>query len=229
MNSIMDSIVKRTATESLARAALQTPQEQSDQAVYANGTEYGQYHDANVNTHAYAAAQTTAPVPFSYTNGTSSSVPPHQQNSTFEQPAYSSGEDPDMSNAHAAALAAAASSATTPAAATRANSTYTYASSQSQANNTFPQQPHYPTNGVGPNDWHQWSRTNIQQIGPRGEYANTLLALGSRESVSQAPGQDASGAVQSVGVGEGMQGSGFTHYQWPAVLFSAPPNGHVPQ
>lgn len=221
--------MKRTATESLAHAALQAPQEQSDPAVYTNGTDYTQYHDANAGTHTYAVAQTAVSVPFSYQNGTSTSVPSHQQhNSTFEQPAYTSGEDPGMSNAHVAALAAAASSAPTPAAASRPNGSYSYPPSQTPGSTTF-QEQHYPGNGVNPNDWHQWSRTNIQQMGPPGEYANTLLTLGGRESVSQASGQDASGAVQGVGVGEGMQGPGFTHYQWPAVLFNAPPNGHVPQ
>lgn len=228
LNNINDSIVKRTATQSLAQAALQAPQEQPVQTVYGNGNGYGQYHDPNTasadpnlatSSGTYATPQ--ASTPFSYSNGGSASVAPHQQASTpFDQQAYNATEDAGMTPSHAAALAAAAASG---APTQRPDGTYAYANAQA-TNNGYP--PQYSANGV--TDWHQWSRSNLQQVGPPGEYLNsatTLLALGGREGGAQGPGQDAAGAVE----GSAMQGAGLSNYQWPGIQFGAGPNGHVGQ
>jgi hypothetical protein len=228
LSSINDSIVQRAATESLAQVKLQPPPNPSSSAAPGNGNTYDQYQDPNVTSAettlatsaaAYAGIPTTTSFP--YSNGASASVQSYPQaSSVFDPTTYSSGEDAGMTPSHAAALAAAAGSN---ASTQRANGVYLYANPQ-PGSNTF--QAHY--NGVTPNDWHQWSRENIQQLAPPGDYMNsatTLLALGGRDGGSQGLGQDDPGGVD----GSVMQGPSFNNYQWPAVAFNAGSNVHVGQ
>ncbi|KAH7121124.1 hypothetical protein B0J11DRAFT_57616 [Dendryphion nanum] len=221
LSSINDSIVKRTATESLAQADLQAPQEQAASSVYGNGNNFDQFSDPNGNNPdasivasntAYAAIPAGAT--FSYSNGTNP-----QANGTFEQPTYG-GEDVGMTPSHAAALAAAASDAATQ----RPDDTYSYANAQTVGNS---HQAVYTANGVSPNDWRQWTKTYMQPLGlPGGEYlntANTLMTLGGRQGEAQATGQDAATVESSA-----MQGPGPSNFQWPGIAFDMP-NGHVNQ
>ncbi|KAF2265505.1 hypothetical protein CC78DRAFT_579249 [Lojkania enalia] len=228
LSTINESIVKRTATESLARAALQTPQEQQPTpSVYGNGTTYHEPYADQAHAPPGSAMPASegpyAAVPgagYSYNNGTSASVPSHPQQQTshtYDQSPYIASEGPAnaaMTPAHAAALAAAASGAPPP---------HTYANTQ-VPNNTHP----YQTNGTTPSDWRQWTRTFIHPPGPSGDYLNTastLIALGGREGGTQAPGQDAgAGAVDG---SSAMQGPGPSNYQWPGIVFGAGNNGHV--
>ena len=221
LHSINESIVKRTATASLAQADMQTHQEQAPTSVYGTGNSFGQYTDPNGTTSgaSLAASNTTytavpAAIPFAYNGGTT-----QQASGTFDPPTYNA-EDPGMTPSHAAALAAAASNAGTQ----RADDTYTYANAQTISNG---HQPVYAANGVSPNDWRQWTKTYMQQFGlPGGEYLNTattLMTLGGRQGETQAPGQDASTVESSA-----LQTPGPSNFQWPGIVFGMP-NGHVNQ
>ena len=222
LSNINESIVKRTATESIARAALQTPQDQPAQPVYTNGTGYEQYTETNSarpdptlsSANTYTVSQPTAS--FAYNNGSAAPVAQPQQ---FDQQAYNGGEDAGMTPSHAAALAAAASAAPG-----SRHGSYSYSNSQATSN-VYQQQ--YPTIGVSPADWHQWSRTNLQQL-PTGEYlnsANTLLTLGAREG-GTGPSHDAVSAVEGPPIQTAV---GISNYQWPVVMFGAGSTGHVGQ
>ncbi|KAF2469025.1 uncharacterized protein BDR25DRAFT_289187 [Lindgomyces ingoldianus] len=235
LNGINDSIVKRTATESLARVDLQGPQETSPPtSVYGNGNNFHeQYSGAasgstdpglSVSSGPYATVPPGAS--FSYSSATTVSVPPYQQSTAaFSQQPYSSGDDPGMTPSHAAALAAAASGAPSQ----RPNDNFIYANANAQVANNG-QQPPYPANQGSPNDWRQWTRTFMHQLGPSGEYlntANTLMALGGREGSAQGPGQDGPGT----GDGSAVHGLGPSNFQWPGIVFGMGPgsNGHVGQ
>ncbi|KAF2708075.1 hypothetical protein K504DRAFT_298553 [Pleomassaria siparia CBS 279.74] len=235
LNSINESIVKRTATESLARAALQNPQDSSTPtSVYGNGNFHGQYSNtanpvtdpAITGTPSYGGV--TVGASFPYNNGTSTPGTAHAASQIYDQHAYGSGEDAGMTPSHAAALAAAASGAMPQ----RPNDDYAYANAADAPKNG--QQPSYSANGVGsPLDWRQWTRTHMQQagtqqVGPTGEFlntANTLMALGGREGGAQGSGQDA-GAVD----GSAMQAPGPSNFSWPVIMFGmGGTNGHVNQ
>ncbi|ORY08661.1 hypothetical protein BCR34DRAFT_674996 [Clohesyomyces aquaticus] len=227
LNGINDSIVKKTATQSLARAALQNPQDQSPPtSVYGNGNFHEQYTasataSANSGPAPSAASYTTVPDGPSYpfSGGTAVPIPSFQQtNATFDQQPYSGVDDPAMPASHAVALAAAVSGPQNP------NDRFIYANAQT-ANNG--QQPSYPANHVSPNGWRDWTRTFMHQLGPSGEFlntANTLMALGGREGSAQDPGPDGSRA----GDGSTLHGQGPSSYQWPGIIFGAGqgPNGH---
>jgi hypothetical protein len=221
LNSINESIVKRTATESLARAALQTPQDPSTAAsVYgnSNGTFQGAYSNAVGTSTDPNPSYITQGASFPYNTGTSAPVPTHPQiGHVYDPQAYSTSEDAGMTPSHAAALAAAASG-TTP---QRPHSTYPYPDAKNG------QQPPYSANEVGPTDWRQWTRTYMQQVGPTGEFlntANTLMALGGREGGALAgPGQEVAAEVLN------MQNTGPSNFQWPGIVFGMGSNGHVNQ
>jgi hypothetical protein len=221
LSTIDNSIVKRTATESLARAALQTPPEQP-QPHYANASDFEHYHDPSAGSSTEstvtvgAAPYTNVPNGSSYTYGNGSStatIPPSPQTTnSFEPQAYNGGDDAGLAPSHVAALAAAASGAP----AQRSNSIYTYPDASVAAHSYA---HGYPANGVASADWQQWSRTNIQQPGPPGAYLNTastLVALGGREAGHQGPPPNASGV---------MDGSMPAQGSWPYMLFNAGPNG----
>jgi hypothetical protein len=223
LSSINENIFKRTASQSLAQVALQSPQDQPAATPYTNTSHQGQYPNL-VNTesaHAISGQPYTnvpAGATYTYNNGTSTSAPRQSVSSYEQQHSY---QDPAMPPSHAAALQAAASSSTSQ----RPEDTYAY--SNTQIANNGHQQPPYPANGVSPEDWMHFTRTYMHQASPQGEYLNTattLMALGSgREGGSQGPGNEGQG-----GGGEGGVVPGSSSTQWPGVQFGIPSNnGHV--
>ncbi|KAF2875892.1 hypothetical protein BDV95DRAFT_626283 [Massariosphaeria phaeospora] len=227
LSGINGSIVKRTATESLARAALQAPQEaQNAPPVYGNGNFHHEQYSNPTSTTAdptLAASSASynsiaAVTTYSYSNDTPTSGHP-RANSTFGQQPYGTSDDQSMPPSHAAALAAASSGATS-----QPSGDYGYPNSQA-ANSSL--QPQYSSSGVS--DWHSWSRTYMQQGAPSGEYMNTastLMALGGREGSTQGQGQNATGGPVDASV---MQTPGLSHYAWPSIQYALDANGHVAQ
>ncbi|KAF2010538.1 hypothetical protein BU24DRAFT_59728 [Aaosphaeria arxii CBS 175.79] len=226
LRSINDSIVKRTATESLAHVALQIPQEQAA-TIYPNSDGYNQYPDANANPADPALGTSGLPytsgppeVSYPYNNGASSTTT-QQAADSFEQPQFS-GEDASMSASHAAALAAAASSA---AASQRPNEGYAY--SNAPGTSSSHPAPYPPNSGVTPTGWRNWQKTYMQQIGPtEGEYlntANTLMTLGTASQENQVAGQEGTSDVDSSAI------QGQASFQWPAIMYGPPDGGHVTQ
>ncbi|CAO2649838.1 Nn.00g011300.m01.CDS01 [Neocucurbitaria sp. VM-36] len=225
LSNINDSIVKRTATESLARVALQTPQHTSSTSVYDNNGYQEQYGATSSPTDPALTPQASGYS--SLPGGTNTSHPynlgnplavSQQSNSSFDQQTYSSAEDTGMNPTHAAALAAAASGNTPQ----PTSNTYAYANTQIGNSG---HQPAYAANGFAPQDWRQWTRTYMQpQLGQPGEYLNTattLMTLGRGES--QGPGNDGPGLVDTSGV------QGHVGPHWPEITFSGPANGHMGQ
>jgi hypothetical protein len=214
LQSINDSIVKRTASESLARAAMHTHQEQPAQPTYGNGSVYGL---GGSNT-PYLMSTST---PYTYSNGTATVAPRPQSNAAFDPHTYGgSNEDAGMTASHAAALAAAASGVSSQ----PPNGAFSYAGSTPQV----PSNDHqlsYVANGMPPQDWQQWSRTYTQQVALAGDSmntANTLVSLGSRDG-SSVPGQESAGGVE----GGSLHGPGplSSNYHWPGIAYSTNPNG----
>ena len=171
-----------------------------------------------------AASQAYAGVPvgaaYAYSNAAPASVP-QQTAGGFEQQAYGTGPESGMAPSHAAALQAAAASST--AATQRAEDAYAYSSTQATSNG---QQPHYAANSVTPHEWHQFTKTYMQQGAPQGEYLNTattLMALGGRDGGGQ---QGASAETTGVIDNSIIQGSGTSQLQWPGLLYS---NGVIGQ
>jgi hypothetical protein len=223
LSSINESIVKRTATESLARAALQAPAEQPTQAVFGNSASYEQYQDSSPNSaepNINVSNATYSGLPYQYSNTSSTAVTPSHQQGTYPQQVYNNSEETALPPSHAAALQATATTQSI-------NGTYAYSSPQ-VATGSYPSQ--FSANGVTPTDWHQWSRSSLQQMGAPGEYlnsANTLLTLGSREG-TQGPGGPAQ--MASMVEASPLQGPTFTNsFQWPRIMFNAGPNGQVDQ
>jgi hypothetical protein len=221
---IDDSIFKRTASQSLAHAALQAPPETTTTSVYPNGNHQGHYTgtaSAAANTGLTAPTQAYAGVPigtaYAYGNGTSSSLP-QQTTGSFEQP-YGTGLDGTLASSHATALQAA--SATT--ATQRPEDAFAYSNAQATTNG---HQPHYAGNTVTPHEWHQFARTYMQQGAPQGDYLNTattLMALGGREGgPSQSVDVETTGAINNAA----MQGSAPVQLQWPRAMYS---NGQMGQ
>ncbi|KAH7377375.1 hypothetical protein BKA66DRAFT_513663 [Pyrenochaeta sp. MPI-SDFR-AT-0127] len=223
LSNINDNIVKRTATESLARVALQTPQHSStptpvyDNAVYREhyATAASGSTDPTLTPQTSAYSSLTAGASHPYNIGNTLPVP-QQSSTSYDQQPYSSGDETGMNPTHAAALAAAASSTSQP-----SSDTYTYATNHAPVNNSG--QPAYTANGFTPQDWRQWTRTYMQpQVGQPGEYLNTattLMTLGRGES--QGPGNDGQGLVDSSGV------QGHVAHHWPEISFPGGVNGHL--
>jgi hypothetical protein len=213
--------VKRTATESLARVALQAPQHS------ANGTpayDAGGYREAYSTAAAHTdPALTSQPPSYNsmvggathpYTLGTSISVA-QQTSNTFEHQQTYSTDDSVMATTHVAALAAASGNTPQPS----DNYAYTHSHAQSVGSS----QPPYSANGFAPQDWRQWTRTYMQppSLGQPGEYLNTattLMALGGRDGGSQDQGNNGQGPLGNTGV------SGHVH--WPELAYPNTTNGH---
>ena len=229
LNTINDSIVKRTATESLARAALQTPQQTApSSAVYDNSSYNSQYPTltSGANDHGltqgqeYANLAESGNVSHAYTLGSSITVP-QQSNNAFDQQTYIKvDEDTGMNATHAAALAAAASGDTSQ----PATDGYAYANGMAQVTSNDGHASTYAINGFTPQDWRQWTRTYMQQpMDPPGEYLNTattLMALGGREGTSQDGGAGQEGQVPMI------TPSQPSHIHWPGVAFPGMANGN---
>jgi hypothetical protein len=229
LNTINDSIVKRTATESLARAALQTPQQPApSSAVYDSNSYNNQYPTTTSGAtdpslaqgQEYANLAESGTVPHPYTLGSSIAVP-QQSNNAFDQPTYIKvDEDTGMNATHAAALAAAASGTTSQ----PSSESYTYANGMAQVTTNDGHASTYSINGFTPQDWRQWTRTYMQQpMDPPGEYLNTattLMALGGREGTSQDGGAGPEGQVPMISSGQPG------HFHWPGVAFPGMANGN---
>jgi hypothetical protein len=241
LSNISEHLVKRTATEAVARAALsQTPQ-QPDPTInaYENAPGFnGQYinavapndHDSKVpppnyltvdpsmgpSTNVYAIASA-----FPYNNGTATTGAPYQaRNNSFDQSSYVNVADTGMSAAHVAAIQSAASGDPPP-----PPENFIY------ANTTTPNNapPHYPVHPSAHNDaWQQWARANVNPIGPPQEYsrpqeyntANTLMALGGRDGGP--PGAVQEGSVAAEGTSVSAQTA-----SWPMMIFGIGPNGSM--
>jgi hypothetical protein len=201
--------VKRTATESLARVALQTPlYNNSGYREPYNPTASGSI-DPVVTSQPTSYATMSGTVSHSYSLGTSIQVP-QQTSNAYDQQIYSS-EDPGMTPTHAAVLAAVPSNATQP------SDSYPYAPTHGQTVNNGQQV--YPANGYAAQDWRQWTRTYMQPqpVGQPGEYINTattLMALG-RDGGSQDPGNNGHAPLDNPG-----------HVHWPELAFPGAANGH---
>ncbi|CAI9625039.1 unnamed protein product [Alternaria burnsii] len=221
LGNINDSIVKRTATESLARVAMQAPRSASTAPTYDNSGYREQYTtpssgptDPTLTSQSGAYNNLSGSTTHPYNLGTPMPMP-QQTNRVYEQQAYSSGDETNMHVSHAAALAAAASGSISQ------PSTDAYAYGNAQIANSG-HQPTYSTNGYAAQDWSQWTRAYMQpQQGQPGEYLNTattLMTLG-RDSGSQGTGSDGQGLVQTSGV----QGHAPSH--WPEIQFPNAANG----
>ncbi|PVI05299.1 hypothetical protein DM02DRAFT_715847 [Periconia macrospinosa] len=229
LGDINESIFKRTASQSLAQVALQTPQEPPATSVYTNGNPHAPYANPTGTTSepvvaASNQAYTTPPATSMYAfhngiTGTANSVP-HHATGGYDHPPYANSQDSSMTSSHAAALQAATSNAAPP----RPEDQYVY-SNPPVGNNGHPSA--YGTNGVSPEDWIRFTRTYMQQTPPQGDYLNTattLMELGSgRDAVSQAPGNE---GQSSLSEGPLMQGPGASPMQWPGVQTSFHSNGH---
>ncbi|KAF2993586.1 hypothetical protein E8E13_000514 [Curvularia kusanoi] len=178
LDTINDSIVKRTATESLARVAMHTKhQPNTSSAVYdTSGYNEQQYtttstsptepvlNQGSGHNHTHLSDGGNITLPY----GLNTQIPASQQASTYDhQPYIKVDED---------------SSLNTPA------NTYAYHQTSPQVSNS--QQSAYVANSYNPQDWRQWSQTYMQQpVGPTGEYLNTattLMALGGRDGTNWA-------------------------------------------
>lgn len=247
LTDINESIFKRTASQSLAQVALQTPQAGTTYAnsnhhtSYANPTNQADEPVAAVSSQAYVNPPTSAMYTFS--NGTANSVPHHATGGGYDQQSYANSQESGMAPSHAAALQAAAAS--NAAASTRPEDQYVYNgnngtsnNAQVTSNNGHHHQPSYTTNGVSPDDWARFTRTYMQQGAPpapqqqqqqQGDYLNTattLMALGSGRDGGGAhhPSSSSSGGANNEGQGmgegsvmQGLGGASSNAMQWPGV------------
>lgn len=230
LGNINESIVKRTATESLARVAMHTQQQPKSQPhVYDTSAYNEQPYTANTSGptdptltqgSGYAALSDGGDIAMPYNMGNQMPVARTNSNA-FDHPPYIKVDEDSMNPSHAAALAAATTSNTSQ----PPNNNYAYSQSLPQVTNTH--QPTYVANGYSPQDWRQWTQTYMQQqVGPSGEYLNTattLMALGGREGASQGPGH---------GHGHGHHSQSpidhthIGHFHWPGVAFPGAANGN---
>jgi hypothetical protein len=216
--------VKRTATESLARVALQTPQHSSSVTpVYETGGYRESYSTSAGNSDPILASQAPGYASMAggsthpYNLGTSITLPQHTSNTYIHHPQQTySTDDPGMTTTHVAALAAASTSTPQPSDA--------YGYSNTHAQSAHGSQPPYSANGYPQQDWRQWTRTYLQpqqSLSQPGEYINTattLMALGGRDGGSQDPGHNSQGTLDNTGVP--------SHVHWPDLAYPNAANGH---
>ena len=223
LNTINDSIVKRTATESLARVAMHTKQQPSPSPTIYNASGYNEQQYTNNATtsptdpiinqrsgHAHAHLSDSGNITMPY--NLSTQAPVTQQTTTYDHPSYiKTDEESSLNVSHSMGLGAVTGTTSQAPA-----NTYAY----SQVSNT--QQPTYAAHSYNPQDWRQWSQTYMQQpVGSTGEYLNTattLISLGGRDSTSQDNnhGDDH---------GQHMDHAHLAHYHWPNVAFPGAANG----
>jgi hypothetical protein len=207
-------MVKRTATESLARVLQTSQQSTSGTPVYDNNAHREQFQPPNGGPTDPALTSLSAnysglPVhPYSI----GSPVPvPRRPSNTYNQQAYIVKDEPMTSN-HAVAPAPASN-------APQANNNYTYPTAQTQPSDNG--QLAYSEHGFAPQDCRQWTRTYMQPqpLGQPGEYLNTattLMALGGHEGTSQGSGNPLNTP--------GIRGH---HAHWPEISFPGAANGHM--
>ncbi|KAF2852449.1 hypothetical protein T440DRAFT_466610 [Plenodomus tracheiphilus IPT5] len=246
LSAINDSIVKRTATETLARVAMQTPQNLATQSstntvpVYDN-TMYREYStaasvptDPTLTSHTSAYPSMTGAPTHPYNLGTP--VPtPQQSTNAFDQQSYTVSDETTLTSTHVAALAAAAASNTT---SQPSSDAYAYTHTPT-ADPSHHQPTAYSANGFTPQDWRSWGRTYLQHMSHPGEYLNTattLMTLGRESSGgSQDPGSGSDGQGQGQGgqglvvdgSGVGIHGHDRGQHHWPNIQFSGAANGHL--
>ncbi|KAJ4985616.1 transcription factor [Stagonosporopsis vannaccii] len=222
LGNINESIVKRTATESLARVALHTKQQQPtpQQPVYDTGSYNEQQYTSNTTNPADPSlTQNTTYTSLPNDNNMSMSYAlpvSHQQTPTYDpQPYIKVDEEQSMAASHALAATSSAP-----------QGEYSYPQSLPQGSN-LPQassgnahQPSYVANTYSPQDWRQWTQSYMQQpvVGPQGEYLTTaasLMALGGRDG----GGEGAADHAEQAHLG---------HFHWPGVAFpgAAGAGGH---
>lgn len=223
LSNINDGIVKRAATESLARVAMQTPQHSSSTTpVYGTNSYSEAYAPAGGHADSALASQTpgyssmAGGASHPYSLGNSIAGPP-QTSSAYEHQQTYSGDDPAMTTTHVAALAAA------PGSASQSSDSYAYATAHAQ--NVNGAQTAYAANGYPQQDWRQWTRTYMQpqSLSQPGEYLNTattLMALGGRDGSTQDPGHHGQGPLDN---SAGVPG----HVHWPELAYPNPATGHV--
>lgn len=228
LDTINDSIVKRTATESLARVAMHAKQQPNpSSAVYEpNGYNEQQYTtnttgqaDPIINqgpaySHGHGHMQDNGNMTLPYSMATQ--IPVAQQSTAYDhQPFIKPDEERGLNSSHAAALAVSPNT-------TSQASANTYAYPQSLPQVTNSQQAGYVANNYSPQDWRQWTQTYMQQpVGPSGEYLNTattLMSLGGRDGSNSDNGHtDAHG--------QHIDQAHLGHFHWPNVAFPGAANG----
>ena len=220
LGSINDGIVKRTATESLARVAMHTPQQSANATPVYDAANYREQYaataghtDPSLTSQAPGYSSMAGAAGHPYNLGNTLSVPQQTSNAFEHQQTYSA-DDPGMTTSHVAALAAASSGVSQP------SDGYGYANTHTQ--NANGGQPAYTTNGYTQQDWRQWTRTYMQpqSLSQPGEYLNTattLMALGGRDGSAQDPGHHGPGSLDNSGVPG--------HVHWPELAYPAT-NGH---
>lgn len=185
LDKIKDNVVKRTASESLARVGLRAPQvptKQNNAAFASNG-----YREFPVAASGLAESSLTTPavgygsIPNSNAHpyNLGAAIAPPRPSPLYSQQGFSNNEDSVLTATHAAAIEVAARHSSQSAAAEG----YGYGTAASQVQDTS--QAPYSNHGLTLQDWRQWSRTYIQPqpqvLGQPGEYLNTattLMALG---------------------------------------------------
>ncbi|KAH6639174.1 hypothetical protein C7974DRAFT_127078 [Boeremia exigua] len=212
LGQINDSIVKRTATESLARVAMHTKQQPNlSPAVY----DTSGYTDQQYTTNATVATDPTL-TQASYstlTDTTAMTLPynlasqiPVTQQPTYDQQSYIKVDEDPSHGSHPLAVAPSPS---------RPPPNYTYPQTLPA---TAPHQPAYVANNYSPQDWRQWTQSYMQQpVGQQGDYMNTaasLMALGGREGGGQDGSADGNAAEAHLG-----------HFHWPGAAFPGAANG----
>ncbi len=185
MSGINKSIVKRTASESLARVAMQTPQNSATASPVYENSVYREHYttaasgptDPALTSQNTGYNNVTGGVTHAYDIGHSN--PPPQSSNAYEQQKYSNGDDSGISSSHAAL---AVTSSSTPS----QSSTEAYLYANPHAHVLDNSQTAYPPNGLASQDWRQWTRTHMQpRLSQPGEYLNTattLMTLGRGES-----------------------------------------------
>ncbi|KAL5119383.1 hypothetical protein ACEQ8H_002652 [Pleosporales sp. CAS-2024a] len=224
LGNINEGIVKRAATESLARVALQAPQHSTTTPPTYDGNAYREAYSAAGHTDpaltSSSPTYTSMPVGSTHSYNIGNSLPvPQATNNAFDHQQTYTTEDPGMATTHVAALAAASSGPS------QANDGYSYSSDHAHiANGSHPALPSH----AYPQDWRQWTRMYMQpsSLSQPGEYLNTattLMALGGRDGNTQDPGHDGPGHLDNPSVPG--------HVQWPELAYPNPANGqgHIGQ
>lgn len=224
LNTISESIIKRTASQTLAQVALQAPPEQPPAPpvplAYTNGA-----HPPSIpgttntqdtitlagspQTLGYTISSTGAG--YNHRNGTPSSIA-HQTTSNISQQTYATTQESSMPPSHAASLQQAGSTAP----ALHTSTPYSYGNSQMALTN----QSHQPiyANEMPLAEWHQWTQTTIanKPPGSQGDYINSVRTLGGRENSANYQGGQG-GPINGLDDVSVMQTLGTTN--WPLLQY----------
>ena len=213
MGNINDSIVKRAATESLAHAAMQAPQQSTQAGVIYDNDAYREHYSSGVGgpngpslasqTPAYRGMAASSSHP--YNIGHPIGLPQASTNNYTQHP-YTTADETGMAAGHVAALTASANNTSQ---APDEGFSYSHTPLPTNAH-----QPPYAANGFALQDWRQWTRT-YAQMGQSGEYINTattLMTLG-RDNVANGTGTENQGLADNPGI------QGHMAHHWPEITF----------